>query len=500
MFSNTAYEALYQYIGLELHGRFIEILTSQSVFMATILLLFGFMFFSTSVKFFSRYIPGTLIKRESVPLSRYVKIVACLFLGISLLKIGANTSIKDFKRHSWHENQYVKSQSRTVKPEYRVSFIFDLLSRSAEEAAALVNHVIDEVFKTTHSELEAPGFFYKAIMFAGSATIKDEELRSKIDFYANECIERVLPLIGGQDGLNRLDAVFDKEGLIDQKLDSLVIKMPGPTHYTCLNAKNEVREHLLKYAKAETGDFPTLIRSYLIHGPLDEKTTVNMQMSSALVDYFLESRESLLGIQKGSQPATTGAKIYQYLNKIFSWDALTSLVAGREGQGATLSAKRAQEFSENLTRAPHLAGFIKMALIAGFPWLIFAVVAGYWKVLVYWFLVYLSVLLWAPIWTLFYHVSLNIALSADVMAAFGKLSDGISLYSSSLITSRMNYLFAVYSWIQVLIGPGFTAVFIWIVKPLLSDTEQPESPEFISNSSKAAGTAAGVASGVGRLL
>ena len=69
MFSNTAYEAVYQYLGLEIHSRFIEVITSQKVFLATIVMIFGFMFFLTTVQFFSRYMPGALVARRHVPLS-----------------------------------------------------------------------------------------------------------------------------------------------------------------------------------------------------------------------------------------------------------------------------------------------------------------------------------------------------------------------------------------------------------------------------------------------
>ena len=67
-----------------------------------------------------------------------------------------------------------------------------------------------------------------------------------------------------------------------------------------------------------------------------------------------------------------------------------------------------------------------------FPFLVFFVVAGRWKAILYWYMIYFSVLLWTPIWTLFYHIMTNIALSADVMQSFGKLQDMVSLYSSSL--------------------------------------------------------------------
>ena len=217
----------------------------------------------------------------------------------------------------------------------------------------------------------------------------------------------------------------------------------------------------------------------------------------ALVDQYVDGHESFAGIQKGAQPPSGAARVFQYLNRFFSWDHMTTLFTGREGHGASLAAERSQEFSENLARAPHVAGFIKMALIALFPWLVFPVVAGHWRVLGYWSLTYFSVLLWTPIWTLFYHIIVGISLSAETMTAFGKLSDGLSLYSASLLTSRMNYMFAVYSWLQLLLGAAFTSGLLWILRPVLSDGEGDRTPEFLGDAGdvvhrgvKAAGSAA----------
>lgn len=54
MFSNTAYEALYQIIGLSLHAKFIEIITGETFFKGLILMIFGAVFFFTILKFISR--------------------------------------------------------------------------------------------------------------------------------------------------------------------------------------------------------------------------------------------------------------------------------------------------------------------------------------------------------------------------------------------------------------------------------------------------------------
>jgi len=487
MFTSTAYEALFEYIGLELHSRFIEVLTSHSVFMAIVLMIFGVMFFVTTAQFFSRYLPGSLVKRRSIPLSKYVKIVACLLVGLSLLRVGSTTGVKRYNGDSWHTNSYVVSKSHNVKPEYRVSLIFDVLSRTAEETSRLINRIVDRMFSSANSELEAPSFFYKAIMFAGASTLNDPDLRSAVQLYTDSCINRILPLIGNKESLDRLDGVFRSDQDIDQKLAGLAIDVQGRPGFNCLDAKNEVREKLSAQASSHGDEVSPLVDQYLSITSLNQTTYQNLKMSMALVDHYMGERESAFGIQKGSQPQEGSARIFQYVNRFFSWDGLMSLF-GRETHGAVLAAERSQEFSENLTRAPHVAGFIKMALIALFPWLIFPIVAGHWRILIWWMLGYSSVLLWAPIWTLFYHVMMGISLSAETLAAFGELSDGISLYSANLITSRMNYMYAVYSWIQLLIGAGFTGSILWFARPILTDSQEESSPEFIGEAGKVATT------------
>lgn len=494
MFSNTAYEALYEYIGLALHSRFLEILTSQRVFLAAVLLIFGVGFFVTATEFFSRYIPGVLVKRRSVPLSKFVKIVFCLFLGMSLLRVGAETGIHRFSGESWHANTYIKDKRPDITDTYRVSFIFDLLSRSAEELAAFVNRTVDKLFRSAHSNLEAPDFFYKAILYAGSSTLANPEIREAVDFYTEECVERILPEVGGREGLDRLDGMFARDGEIDEKLKGLALDVPGQPGYNCYDAKENVRQRLKAHADETAGPIPTLINQFAPSGVtmMSETAWQNTQMSMALVDHYLGERESFGGIQKGAQPPSGAARVFQYVNRFFSWDGMASMFGGREGHGAALAAERSQEFSENLTRAPHVAGFIKLCLIAIFPWLIFPVVAGYWRVLLLWWLVYFSVLMWAPVWTLLYHVVVSLSLSADTLQSLGRLSDGISLYSANLVTSRMNYMYGVYSWIQLMVGAVLTGGLLWFARPLMSDTRTDSAPEFIDDAGRLAGTATSV--------
>lgn len=497
MFSNTAFEAMYQYLGLELHAKSIEIITSHKVFGAVVLFLFGTMFFVTAMQFFSRYIPGALVHRKQVPLSKFAKVIGGLFLGIALLEARSSTNVKRFNGESWHQNPYIHGQLRQVEPEYKVSLIFDLMSRTAEEFAALLARSVDQLVGSTHSQLDAPNFFFKAIMYAAAATVDDPNLRRSIHFYTEECFNRVLPLVKEAKNQNKLDGFFADSSAIDQKLSEMPIQLPDRENYNCLDVKKDVTESLRAYAMSRQKDFGTTINTTMGKaGSIHSDNFLNLQVSSMLVDHYLSEHEGMMGVQKGSQLPTTGGRVAQYLNRIMSVDGILSVFGMKDAQGIWVSAARSKEFSENLARAPHVAGFIKMFCIFLFPWLIFFVVAGHYRVLYVWFMVYFSVLLWTPIWTLLYHIMIGIALSAETMDALGKLCDGISLYSAELVNARIYHLFEVYSWLQLVVGTLFTGGVLWWLTPLLRDGRGDSTPEFIENSANAVTTGSQVAGAV----
>ena len=137
----------------------------------------------------------------------------------------APSQVKNFKRTSWHTNSYVQSRFPSVEDSYEVSFVFDLLTRSAEEIAAFANLVVDRLFKKTNSQLEAPSAFYRAILYAGSLTIDDPALRDKIDVYTENCFDKVLPLLGKAKQEDKLDEFYKQNGIIDSELRLIPIEL-----------------------------------------------------------------------------------------------------------------------------------------------------------------------------------------------------------------------------------------------------------------------------------
>ena len=489
MFSNTAYEALYQYLGLELHSQFIAAITSEVFFKAMVLIIFGVVFFITVLKFFSRYMPSAIVVRKPVPLSAFVKIIFCLFLGLALLRVDSYVGVQDYDDGEfWSNNSYIQDYYGDMKNEIKVSFIFELLSRTAEESSAFLSRIIDNVMTRNHSQLSAPNFFYKAIMYSGAATIEDEGFKELIQLYTESCFEEVLLLSGyanAQDR-NRLNAFFNRDQDIDQKLSEIVIIKEPNQRYDCLDVKNTVREVLQEYAIAHHIKFVRNSGKHVY--PIRDEAAQNMHIANMLVNHYLEDKEAVMGIMKGSQLPGTTARVFQYLNRLFSFDALLSILGFSDSHGVAEAAERSQRFSEHLARAPHVAGLIKLALVAIFPFLIFFIVAGKWKVLVYWFVLYFSVLLWTPLWVLFYHIMTGIAQSVEFIEELGRFSDGVSLYGARLVSSRIYYFYSIYSWVQLLVATLTTGGAFFFLRPMLMENKQESAPEFVGGASNTAGT------------
>ncbi len=493
MFSNTAYEALYKYLGLMLHSGSIEIITSEPFFKGLVLILFGGLFLLTAWKFTARNIMGNLVKRYNVPISQFVKIILCLVLGVSILRIGTQAQIKAFGGNSWNENHYVKTRLNNVNRNYKVSFIFDIMSRTAEEISRYVSEVGEYIFGDKEdSYLKGPHGYAKAIMLAGSATIDDPVLQKKVDSYTRNCIMRIYSQVKKKSENVNLGGYYKGNVWIDGMLQKIPLaKNSSGGDFTCRDLKDDLRSHLRSNATKKS-----FAVNSILHDPQKRIVHTNVTVSSMLNNHYKENKEGYWGIHKGSNPPGTTGTAFQYLNKFFSWDTVLSVFGRSDLHGASEAAKRAEKFSELLKRAPHIKGICQMILIGIFPWLIFFIVAGKWKVLISWFWIYFSVCMWTPIWTIMYHVMNHISENADVLHDFGMLSDGVSLYASNLIMERIYYSYSVFTFAQTLVPFVTTGAVVYFLKPMLSDSESETAPEFIDDAKGAASNVAGVATGL----
>jgi len=492
MYANTAYEALYEIMGLQFQEEVTRWITSQVIFRALILVIFGVAFFIFLLSLASRYIPFFLPSRRA-PISNVILLVFCLFAGISLLKVDVTTGAANMAGTSWAQNPYITSNAPSVRDQYRVSMIFRLLSGAAEETARALGLLIDSTFSRTHSQMQAPNFFYKAMLGAAFDTIDDPQVRSEVEFYTSECLSKALPRFNPDTDSNFLDRYFSRESAVDRELAQVPIG-PGPVTRSCLDLKRQMNQHLGDYARA---------RSSVYERAMSEGSAIDKFMrgfganydnwvtSNLLMNHYIDQQEGTLGMERGTELPGTGGRIFQFINRAFSMDGILSFFGRRDLKGASVAAARSQELSDHLARAPHVAGFLKMLLIAFFPVLVFFLAAGKWKPVVWWWLTYLSICLWTPLWALLYHVVTSLALSVETMEAFGRLSDGVSLYAASLVSSRLYQAFAVYSWLQLLIGPTLTGTLLMCMRPLLADSAPDRVPDGLATGAGLATKAAG---------
>ena len=370
MFSQTAYEAFYTYIGLYLHEASIKIITSQEVLLGILALLFGILFFFSAWSYFKKYLPGAMsISGKRAGMGIFIKIMVCFLLGVSILKAKAPSEVKNFKRIPWSDNKYIQTKIPNVEESYNVSFVFDLISRTSEELAYLASMIVDKLFQQTNSNLEAPDAFYKAVLYAGSQTLEDPHLRALIDLYTAECFAKILPKIGLAKKLNKVDEFFREHGVVDRDLQAIPITSIEGEKITCLDLKDKVRSELALYAYQRSKKLARY--SEYLKDPKVRKTfteTTNFLVSSALKNYYLEKTESsVLGVQKGAEVPGGLASFLLGLKRTLSFDGFLNLVGLKKLEGANLTATRAKQFSEYLKRAPHIKGMVKLFLIALFP-------------------------------------------------------------------------------------------------------------------------------------
>ena len=482
MFSTTAYEAYYTYIGLYLHQRSIEIITSEEVLIALLILILGITFLLGTWRYFSKFLPHSWGRSRTTGIGYIFKVIACFLLGISLLQIGSHSDVKNFKRESWSSNTYINSRFQRIQDSYEVSMVFDILTRSAEELSGFASKVVDNLFATGNSELKTPGAFYKAILYAGSLTIEDSELQDQIDLYTDSCFDKVLPLMIQASTEEKVDEFFVKNGLIDNELKHIPLTLEMGGKSNCLLLKNAVRSSLTDYAKEKGANFTRFSKAMGGYYEISDTRGKNLIVSSALLNHYRSQTEDSLGTQKGSEVRGSLAKFFQGTSRLLSFDGVLNFFGMGNQVGAALTAGRAEKFSEYLQRAPHIKGLVKMFLIFLFPWLVFFIIAGRWKILIAWFAIYFSVLLWTPIWTLLYHLMTSIAMSTEMLHEWGKVGDGVSLYSADFISAKLYQFYAIYSWLQIIVGPLPTLILSYgLFTSFLTDSQGEQAPQIVTD-------------------
>ena len=92
------------------------------------------------------------------------------------------------------------------------------------------------------------------------------------------------------------------------------------------------------------------------------------------------------------------------------------------------------------------------------------------------------------------------------MQEFGRVSDGVSLYSASFITAKLYQFYAIYAWLQLIVGPLPTVILGYgLFSSFIKDSQGEQAPTVVTAAkdvgmSAATGGVSGAASAVVRKI
>ena len=491
MHSLTAIEAYFTYMGVYWYAEIVHFLQSDYFIRGLFALVFGILFMTTAIQMFARQMGTTVMGYSYVTPATLVKVVICYLLGLAALKVDSHAIVKSFTKESWENNPYIVSRLGTIDKDLKLSLPVDLMIRSAEEISWLLTRMTDRLMGGPHSESEAPNLFYKSMLLAGATTIEDPKLRSMLELYSVDCVDRLLPYAQNatrpdSDAMGRL--LNFGEGYSEQ-LSSIELA----NGKTCLDLRQEVQNGLYRVGVGNMPWIERIVNSLKDDRNISTDQMMNYQISSALMNFYVEKNERGLGVMNGGEAAGPYGRVLQYLGKLASHEGIMRTLGLRDAAGAGVAVERAKEFNEQLRMAPMVIGLSKAGLIVASAFLPFFLVAMRWRVVIWWWSLYLSVCLWPPLWTGLYKLITNVFVVPDMMKSFGQMTDSYSMYSAMLISDQAYYIASVISWAQIAVGPGLTGLVGFFAGQWLLNSREDHLPVPIQQVVQTAATGTSIA-------
>lgn len=488
MHALTAVEAYFTYMGLYWYSEIAKFLASDHFVRAFCLLIFGVLFMTTVIQLFARQMGSNVFNYSSVSVGSLVKVVVCYLLGLACLKVSNHELVKNFSKESWESSPYIVSRLGAVDKDIRLSLPVDLMVRSAEEIGWLLTKITDWLMKGPHSNADSPNLYYKALLLAGATTIDDPRLRSKLELYTTDCIGRLLPSYEKAYANQK----FGADGILNlsENNTAALSEIPLEGGKTCADLRQEVQNDLMKVSVPGMSWEDRILSKFQGSKPVSTDQFTNLRVSSALLNFYVDKNEQGLGVMNGGEVPGTYGRILQYLGKLVGHEGMLRTLGLRSTAGVGSAVDRAKEFNEQLRTAPMILGLTKAALLVMSCLLPFFIIALKWRMVVWWWFVYLSVCLWVPLWTGLYHLLTNVFVVPEVMEYFGKMTDAYSLYSAMLINDQVYYMSSVISWAQIAVGPGLSAMVGFFAGQWLLSSREDHMPQAIQQVTQVSTTAA----------
>ena len=511
MFSNTAYEVFYLHMGLAYYEKMVLFLRANPIVSIVVYMIMAFVLF--------RIFLMLSVGKGKAFLISFGIYVGSVFLAFSILSFTTDFQVLDYKKKSWVNSGYFKNQIEKPKRTYKVSAILNYIVTPIEVLTASFSRWIDKELNGEYLQTERPNYVFRAILAAGTATLTDPAIVSKLDKYNEECMSIVLNyFIKDKNGVTEADKQYLFKNMTMIVPDRSEYRRVLKSIYTkdkqnCGDLAQEVRgdvddyvqnnKEIRKYRdKLSLQRLPQRIITNLkkLTPDIFNNSDDNYYHSGVMANYYLDKHGGMGVIDNRAHVssfqglAVIGPKITNAIDSL-----LSKLDPTYQGSiaGSMSAAATAQDFGSHLRRAPHLRGMIKMILVWFFPIMFILLIGGKPKWIFGWALTYFSISMWEPIWTAFYYIMQNISVSSESIRDISEYTDGFTAYSSHLLTRQMSYIYSQYATIQVISGPAFSGMFsLFVTKPLLT-AKQSEGEGIMSSATTAVGMATGgVSSGV----
>jgi len=491
MFSSTAYDAYFVSLGVYLHSNLTKFLTSNEFFRALLIFIAAVTLLVIGIQYFSRHLPGTFFEKRYVSLSKFFNFIICFFIAVSLLKIGSTVDVKNYDRKTWRDNPYLMDRLSKHDKDYQVSFIFDLMIRTIEEIGWGTTKLVDYLMAENHSNLKAPNFFYKSLLYAGASQIESPKLREKLEMYSTECVWKMLDNLPeenrNEDWLGKLHSAARLPDKITEIYSQIQFKREDGSTYTCNDLRFSVNQALYEESISEAPLYEKFLNESGLERKISASMMTNLEISSRLLNFYRSQRQNGIGIKKGSEIPGTFGSIIQYLSKLKSFEGLSRANNNDSIAGASLAVDKAREFNELQRKAPMIKGLVKMFLIGFAPLLAFMVIAMNWKILLWWAVAYSSVTIgWPFCWNLLYQLMTNFVASGSVLENMGQLSDSFSLLSAQLIMEDAYYFYTVIFWLQMASAIAVSGGALYFARGILSDNAEDHVPDIVPATANAA--------------
>lgn len=465
MFAVDSTEAIYRVAGLKAQEAIISALTHHWFFIALVLIVIAWTLLRTGflLPFQQSRLSWIVSGSSGVSLSKVALSIAISLALLSALKPVRQLTIGNFAGDNWAHHPVAGKKFDEASP--RANILFAYLAGSAEEIAKLANQVFNSIFAGSANN-ESPRWLLKAMVSASASHIDDPELLDMIETYGEACLE---PIIGSMAPYDFW--LKDEEKRMSLVWQKFAERIPFGGTKTCLDLRNSLEMKIVAWSSHHQDTVGFV--DWQPHGISDQLPETksfdwvsNMFASQALLNHIQNMEGHAVNHLDNPDGANFGGgiKVWRYIRKFFSVDAWEKFLFGNEG-GTLSASETADNLSHLLKMAPEIKGRILFYLIASFPlWLFWAALLGRFGPLIFWFLTYLSIVMWEPLWTLSYNLLMAQLNTEKYLGAVAQLRDAVSITAVGLLRGRINKAIEVYVMTQCGIAMILTSFAVWMGK------------------------------------